>query len=1082
MKETVRGKVPQPKTFGPLGNLPLIDKDKPSLSLGKLAEEYGPIYRLTAPGFTSLVISGHELVAEVCDIKRFDKHIYSELENLRAFSGDGLFTSRTSEPNWRKAHNILLPTFGQQAMKGYHGMMLDIAQQLVQKWARLNPNESIDVPDDMTRLTLDTIGLCGFNYRFNSFYREHHSPFIVSMVRALNEAMLKSSRLDIQNLFMVKTRKQFEADIGTMFSLVDKIIEERKASATGEETDLLARMLRGKDPDTGEKLDDENIRYQIITFLIAGHETTSGLLSFAIYFLLKNPEALRKAYEEVDRVLTGAVPTYEQVLQLKNVRMILNESLRLWPTAPGFDLYAKEDTVIGGQYPLKKGESVSVLLPQLHRDKEAWGEDAELFRPERFADPSKVPHHAYKPFGNGERACIGMQFALYEATLVLGMILQHFELDDYLDYQLDVQQTLTLKPGDFRIRVKPRPGKPFSEPAYAGAKAETSSERAEHAMEERNVPQSGVVASGGEGVPLLVLYGSNLGTAEGIARGLADAARMYGFRSDTGTLNDWAGKLPKEGAVLIVTASYNGKPPHNAAGFVEWLDEAAVGELHGVQYAVLGCGDRNWSNTYQNVPVWIDEQLERKGAARLSPRGEADAGGDFEKSVDEWRESMWQHVTQSFGLKLMDKVESVQETGGLDITFVTNGAIEPIARMYHAVYAKTVMNRELQADGSGRSTRHIELQLPEGVSYREGDHLGVLPSNSDVNVDRVLRRFRLQGSEQLVLKISGSSSAHLPLERPIHLRELLKHSVELQDAATRAQLRALASWTVCPPHKRELEGMLEEEKYGRDILGKRISMLDLLEQYEACELPLGVFLELLPPLKPRYYSISSSPAQHPVQASLTVAVVDAPAWSGKGQYRGVASSYLSELSAGDKVLLFARTPESGFQLPEDPSVPIVMVGPGTGVAPFRGFLQARAALKQQGVSLGEAHLYFGCRNAADYLYREELEAYAREGIVTLHTAYSRMEGQPLCYVQHLMERHGEDLMRLFASGAKLFVCGDGSRMAPEVEAALRVAYSQVYNKDARAAADWFNRLEEEGRYAKDVWAGTQGQATTALIT
>ncbi len=176
-----------------------------------------------------------------------------------------------------------------------------------------------------------------------------------------------------------------------------------------------------QDPETGEKLDDENIRFQIITFLIAGHETTSGLLSFAIYFLLKNPDKLKKAYEEVDRVLTDPTPTYQQVMKLKYIRMILNESLRLWPTAPAFSLYAKEDTVIGGKYPIKKEKIVFLSLFHSYigikmRGETMW-KNSNL---ERFEDLDKVPHHAYKPFGNGQRACIGMQFALHEATLVNG--------------------------------------------------------------------------------------------------------------------------------------------------------------------------------------------------------------------------------------------------------------------------------------------------------------------------------------------------------------------------------------------------------------------------------------------------------------------------------------------------------------------------------------------------------------------------------------------------------------------------------------------------------------------------------------
>ncbi|WP_394297921.1 cytochrome P450 [Gordoniibacillus kamchatkensis] len=448
--------IPQPKTFGPLGNLPLLDLDAPVQSLVKLAYEHGPIFRMDLPGRSEIFISGHDLVADACDESRFDKRVWAPLQKVRAFAGDGLFTSETEEPNWRKAHNILLPSFSQRAMQGYHAMMADLALQLVQKWARLNPDESVDVPDDMTRLTLDTIGLCGFNYRFNSFYREQPHPFITSMVRALNEAMNQLQRLGLQDKLMVWTKRQFKQDIQAMYSLVDKMIAERKAHGQQGGEDLLAHMLTGKDPETGEPLDDENIRYQIITFLIAGHETTSGLLSFAIYFLLKHPDKLQKAYEEVDRVLAEPVPTYSEVRELKYVRMILNETLRLWPTAPAFSLYAKENTVLAGKYPLKKGESVSVLIPKLHRDASVWGDDADQFCPERFEDPSRIPQHAYKPFGNGQRACIGQQFALQEATLVLGMVLKHFELIDHTNYQLKVKETLTLKPEGFTMRVRPR--------------------------------------------------------------------------------------------------------------------------------------------------------------------------------------------------------------------------------------------------------------------------------------------------------------------------------------------------------------------------------------------------------------------------------------------------------------------------------------------------------------------------------------------------------------------------------------------------------------------------------------------------
>lgn len=500
------------------------------------------------------------------------------------------------------------------------------------------------------------------------------------------------------------------------------------------------------------------------------------------------------------------------------------------------------------------------------------------------------------------------------------------------------------------------------------------------------------------------------------------------------------------------------------------LGELEADHLSDVQYAVLGCGDGNWANTYQNVPRWIDEQFEFKGAARLFHRGEINAGGDFEKSVEEWEENMWKLLFQTFELKLENNTKPVRELGGVDIQYVTDEVIRPFSRNYNVTKAQIVINRELQDTRSDHSTRHIEILLPEGLSYQEGDHIGVLPNNSEKNIERVLQRFHFNGDERLVLKANVSHLAHLPLEHPVQVRELLKHCVELQEAATRTQLRTLVSWTVCPPHKRELEAMIDEDRYLRNILDKRVSMLDLLEQYEACELPFELFIEMLPPLKPRYYSLSSSPKIQINKASLTVAVIDEPAWSGRGHYRGVATNYLAGLNSGDEVQIFIQTPQSEFQLPEDPTMPIVMVGPGTGIAPFRGFLQARAELKKKGISLGDAHLYFGCRNNLDYLYRNELEMYSRDGIVTLHTAFSRKENQPLCYVQHLMEQNAEDLMHLLVSGGgKLYVCGDGSEMAPQVEETIRLAYSQVYKKEKQEAVDWLNRMKVEGRYAKDVW-------------
>jgi cytochrome P450/NADPH-cytochrome P450 reductase len=301
----------------------------------KLARQYGPIYRLVLPGGDHrYIVSGSDLVEEVCDESRFDKLVTGGLSEVRRDPvNTGLFSADTDNPLWLRAHNILLPSFSQQAMKDYHPMMLDVADQLMLKWERLNDDDEVDVAGDMTRLTLDTIALCGFGYRFNSFYRDTPHPFVAAMVRTLEESQTRSRELPLQRRVRVRAARRLKADQAFMDQMVDDIIRERKESGDLEgKQDLLSRMLDGVDKQSGKGLPDANIRAQCITFLIAGHETTSGLLSFAIYFLVKHPEVMARAHAEVDSVLgadIAVLPSYDQVRKLSYVRQILEESLRL---------------------------------------------------------------------------------------------------------------------------------------------------------------------------------------------------------------------------------------------------------------------------------------------------------------------------------------------------------------------------------------------------------------------------------------------------------------------------------------------------------------------------------------------------------------------------------------------------------------------------------------------------------------------------------------------------------------------------------------------------------------------------------
>ncbi|MEO1689438.1 MAG: cytochrome P450, partial [Pseudomonadota bacterium] len=272
--------IPSPPKTPVVGNMLSLDSSKPLQDLMRMAPGLGPIFKLDMMGKPLIIAWGADLVQELCDEQRFDKAVRGALRKVRAIAGDGLFTADTQAPNWQRAHNILLPTFGRQAMNNYMPMMLDVAGQLVSKWERMNADDEIDVVHDMTAVALDVIGICGFNYRFNSFYRQDYHPFIDALNRSLETSMVQKG-LPFEQTLMRGRLAQLDKDADFMNALVDEIIAERKRGGS-EANDLLNYMLSGEDRATGETLSDENIRYQIITFLIAGHETTSGLMSFTL--------------------------------------------------------------------------------------------------------------------------------------------------------------------------------------------------------------------------------------------------------------------------------------------------------------------------------------------------------------------------------------------------------------------------------------------------------------------------------------------------------------------------------------------------------------------------------------------------------------------------------------------------------------------------------------------------------------------------------------------------------------------------------------------------------------------------------
>jgi cytochrome P450 / NADPH-cytochrome P450 reductase len=351
-----------------------------------------------------------------------------------------------------------------------------------------------------------------------------------------------------------------------------------------------------------------------------------------------------------------------------------------------------------------------------------------------------------------------------------------------------------------------------------------------------------------------------------------------------------------------------------------------------------------------------------------------------------------------------------------------------------------------------------------------------VPRNDPALVDSVARRFGFLPADQIRLQVAEGRRAQLPIGDTVSVGRLLSEFVELQQVATRKQIQIMSENTRCPVTRPKLlayvgDDAASTELYRSEILARRKSVFDLLEEHPACELPFHAYLEMLSLLAPRYYSISSSPSGDPLRCSVTVAVVAGAANSGRGIYKGICSNYLAGRRAGETIHATIRETKAGFRLPDDPLVPIIMIGPGTGLAPFRGFLQERAARKAKGAVLGPAMLFFGCRHPdQDYLYADELKAFAADGITELYTGFSRAEG-PKTYVQNLVAAQQERLWSLIENGAIIYVCGDGGKMEPDVKATLVAICRQRKATDADAALRWIDDLGTRNRYVLDVWAG-----------
>ncbi|PYH37028.1 bifunctional cytochrome P450/NADPH--P450 reductase [Aspergillus neoniger CBS 115656] len=1032
----VAERIPGPKPLPVVGNLLDIDLEHGLQSIIAFADKYGPLFQITINGEKQIFATSQALVDELCDESRFHKAVVTGLEILRLLAHYGLFTAYHGERGWGIAHRILVPAFGPLRIRNMLDDMSDVAQQLCLKWARQGGSTSINITEHFTRLTLDTIALCTMGFRLNSFYNnETMHPFVQSMLYVLKEADVQANLPGIANSTRVSTQRRMHKNIEAMRTMARGIIQERRKNKNPVD-DILNTLLNGRDPVTGEGMSDDSIIDNVITFLIAGHETTSGLLSFTFYFLIQHPHILKKAQEEVDETVGLAQISAQHLAELPYIDAILKESLRLMPTAPGFAVTPKKTEVLGGKWMINAGQPVNVLLPACLRDQSVFGPDADEFRPERMLAEnfSKLPPNSWKPFGNGERGCIGRAFAWQEAQLVVAMILQTCDLvPDDPSYQLRIKETLTIKPDGFRIRALLRRGQTatgLSRRSMLVARDGSSGESSNHPAEARGDHAPA------RGQPVSFFYGSNSGTCKALAHQLASNMMSRGFTTQKlAPLDNAVDNLPRDQPVTILTTTYDGQPTDDAKKFVAWLEAGNVPSLQGISYAVFGCGHHDWTQTFYRIPILIDDLMHKAGATRLAPRGAANAAvSDLFSDLEAWEEtSLLPALRENF------LPSNSTDFDPLNPHQIQLSLSKPRRVDLHKglIEAKVTAVRVLTSPDTPEK-RHLELRFQGDTSLRPGDHLNILPVNPPSTVSRVLAQFNLAPDYNIT--VNSFNTLVLPQATPVSASELFSSYVELCQPATRNNLKALIAATQSDPDKQELNRLYDSYEF--IVRDKRVSVLDLLEQFPSISLPIAAFISMLPALRVRTYSLSMAPSFKPSHSSLTFSVINEPAWRGSGQHLGVASNYLASLTSGSIFYFSPRPAKESFHLPNDPSsTPIIMVCAGSGLAPFLSFIQDRMVLKQQYKPLAKALLFFGCRGRSlDDLYHEELSEFEAAGVVEIRRAYSKTPDFDIAkgcrYVQHRLVTEGQAILSLWSQNAIIYVCGS-TNMAKGVEAVLQ---------------------------------------------
>lgn len=543
---------------------------------------------------------------------------------------------------------------------------------------------------------------------------------------------------------------------------------------------------------------------------------------------------------------------------------------------------------------------------------------------------------------------------------------------------------------------------------------------------------------------ITIIYGSHTGNCEALAEELSKKLEHQEYKVTLSSMENFKPKgLKKVEDLLILTSTHgDGDPPDNAISLYDFLHSKRAPELEDLRYSVLSLGDSSYE-FYCQTGKDFDARLEELGGERLYPRVDCDL--DFEEPAEEWFDGV---------LAILNDTKDVSQAGDPSSQPGPKDTTENQSNYSrkNPFKAEILENLNLNGRGSNKETRHLELDL-EGANleYEPGDSLGIFPNNDPVLVDQLLQEMDWNAEEQVSINKQGEL---LPLrDALITTFEITSLTKPLLEKASQLTNNEELNKLLSPESKEELQNYI----YGRDLI-------DLVQDYGPWPVSAAEFIKILRKIPVRLYSIASSAKANPDEVHLTIGAVR---YDTNGRNRtGVCSVQCAERSeSGDSLPVFVQRNQN-FKLPENPDTPVIMIGAGTGVAPYRAFLEEREEIGAE----GETWLFFGEQHfVTDFLYQVEWQKWLKEGVLSrFDVAFSRDTSEKI-YVQHRMLEKGREIYQWLENGAAVYVCGDEKYMAKDVEAALLFILEQEGGMSKEAAEQYLADMRNQKRYQRDIY-------------